>query len=300
MINTPKEWQISSRNMKSKIDRFLKSVEEKKFDETESVNLTDEDAKLMKMNNGSISPGYNCQAAIDSRNEFLTGAMVSDSASDRNLAVPMIVETQKHQEKLIDETKYTLDAGYFTSENIKYGIDKKLDLYIPEGKNKDGSVKKRKNQDKITSKDCELTIDGAVRKIKCPGGQTMSAERAYNDRGVMNYRFYSNRERCMNCKLLSNCAGKVSEIKNKRFNVKYEYFETVELRRKMQEKLGSVAGRRIYNERACLIEHIFGTIKEYLNFGRFYYRGLEKVNAIWHMVCIAHNFRKMAVLGINL
>ncbi len=65
-------------HQRTKIENFLKSVEEKKIDETEKVNLTDEDAKMMKMNNGSISPGYNCQAAVDSNNVFLVGAMVSD------------------------------------------------------------------------------------------------------------------------------------------------------------------------------------------------------------------------------
>ncbi len=285
---------------KSGIDKFLKTVEDRNLDETESVNLTDKDARLMKMNNGSIGPGYNCQAAVDSKNEFLTGAMVSDCASDRNLAVPMIEEVMDHQEEPKEDTKFTLDAGYFTSDNIQYGEDKKIDLYIPEGKEEDGSPKKRKNKDKITSKDCELIIDGNIRKIKCPGGQIMCAERAYNDRGVKNYRFYPKRELCRKCKLLSNCAGKLEALKNKRFNVKYEYFETVELRRKMKEKLRSIEGKRTYNERACLIEHIFGTIKEYFNFGRFYYRGLDSVNTIWHMVCIAYNFRKMAALGIKL
>jgi len=285
---------------KTKIENFLKSVEENKIDETETVNLTDEDAKMMKMNNGSVSPGYNCQAAVDSKNVFLTGAMVSDCASDRNLASPMIEEVEKHQYKEYEGTKFTLDAGYFTSDNIQYGEDNKIDLYIPEGKEEDGGQKKRKKKDTITVKDCELSIDGALRKIKCPGDQAMIAQKAYEDRGNLFYRFYPDKSICRNCKLLANCAGKVDQLKNKRFNVKYEYFETLVIRLKMRDKLTGQVGRAIYNERACLIEHIFGTIKEYYNFSRCYYRGINKVNTIWHMVCTAYNFRKMAVLGIKL
>jgi transposase len=285
---------------KSKIENFLKTVEDKKEEIEEKVNLTDPDAKLMKMNNGSVTTGYNCQAAVDSQNGFLVGAQVSTQASDRNLAKPMIEEVQGHRETPGAETKFTLDAGYFSSDNIQYGEDKHCDLYIPEGKELDGGSKKRKQKDMIISKDCELMIDGKYRRIKCPGGQTMTAEKAYNDRGKKFYRFYPDKSRCENCVHLKICAGKVGALKNKRFNVKYEYFETLPLRQKMKDKLSCPEGKDVYSQRACLIEHIFGTIKEYKNFNRFYHRRLQKVNIVWHIVCIAHNFRKMAALGVKL
>ncbi len=97
-------------------------------------------------------------------------------ASDRNLAVTMVEEVEKHQDKPHEGTKFTLDAGYFTSENIQYVDDNKIDLYIPEGKEEDGGQKKRKKKDTITVKDCELSMDGVLRKIKCPGGQTRSMD----------------------------------------------------------------------------------------------------------------------------
>jgi len=49
-----------------------------------------------------------------------------------------------------------------------------------------------------------------------------------------------------------------------------------------------------------MIEHVFGEIKEYKRFRIFYHRGLEKVNTIWALVCIAHNFRKLARLEYGL
>ena len=64
----------------------------------------------------------------------------------------------------------------------------------------------------------------------------------------------------------------------------------------MKKKLTSSEGRTVYNRRSCIIEHIFGEIKEYKHFRRFYHRGLEKVNTVWAIVCIAHNFRKLARL----
>jgi len=50
-------------------------------------------------------------------------------------------------------------------------------------------------------------------------------------------------------------------------------------------------------DRSCLIEHVFGEIKDIFRFRRFRYRGLEKVRLIWQLVCIGYNLRKMARLA---
>ncbi len=49
-------------------------------------------------------------------------------------------------------------------------------------------------------------------------------------------------------------------------------------------------------DRACLIEHVFGEVKEIFRFRRFVHRSLEKVRVIWQLVCIGYDLRKMARL----
>ena len=65
----------------------------------------------------------------------------------------------------------------------------------------------------------------------------------------------------------------------------------------MTEKLSGVHGKKRMRDRSCLIEHVFGEIKEIFRFRRFRYRRLEKVRLIWQLVCIGYNFRKMARLA---
>jgi hypothetical protein len=48
---------------------------------------------------------------------------------------------------------------------------------------------------------------------------------------------------------------------------------------------------------SCLIEYVFGEIKEIFHFRRLAHHGLEKVRLIWQLVCIGYNFRKMARLA---
>ena len=65
----------------------------------------------------------------------------------------------------------------------------------------------------------------------------------------------------------------------------------------MTEKLSGEHGKQWMRDRSCLIEHVFGEIKEIFRFRRFRYRSLEKVRLIWQLVCIGYNLRKMARLA---
>jgi hypothetical protein len=44
----------------------------------------------------------------------------------------------------------------------------------------------------------------------------------------------------------------------------------------MKEKLRGMEGKTVYNQWSCIIEHIFGEIKEYKKLRRFYHRGTYK------------------------
>jgi hypothetical protein len=61
----------------------------------------------------------------------------------------------------------------------------------------------------------------------------------------------------------------------------------------MREKLATVAGIAIYKLRKCVVEPVFGQIKEARGFRRFSFRGLEKVTAEWDLVACTHNLLKL-------
>jgi len=72
--------------------------------------------------------------------------------------------------------------------------------------------------------------------------------------------------------------------------------EITPLRKKMRRKLISKKGRRIYSDRACTVEHVFGNIKGHFNFTKFFYRKVEKGETIWNIVCTAYNFMRLVNL----
>jgi hypothetical protein len=58
-------------------------------------------------------------------------------------------------------------------------------------------------------------------------------------------------------------------------------------------KLSSKAGSWIYAQRKAIVEPVNGQIKEARGLLRFLLRGLEKVDAEWHLIAATHNLLKL-------
>ena len=65
---------------------------------------------------------------------------------------------------------------------------------------------------------------------------------------------------------------------------------------RMAEKLAGEDGRRRYARRKWQAEAPIGWIKEVMGFRRFSFRGLEKVQAEWTLVCLALNVKRLHTL----
>jgi transposase len=280
---------------KGKIDTFLREVEENKYDkdqQREKINLTDRDARIVKDKDTKYI-GYNCQIGVDEGADVIVGAQVFNDASERGLLHPMIENLKRKTGNNLQEAEIGFDAGYFSSDNLGYCNEVGVKIYLPEGRGESGE--KQRESETIESRDCKLEIEGDKKILACPGGQVMESTEPKKDRGNYFYRFYPKREDCQECQGKEKCYKRIN--KQKRFSVKKEYFDTLFLREKMMEKLKSLKGKQRMADRSCIIEHVFGEIKEIFKFRRFLHRGLNKVRLIWNIICIAYNFRKLARIG---
>ncbi len=61
----------------------------------------------------------------------------------------------------------------------------------------------------------------------------------------------------------------------------------------MREKLKTEAGRAVYKQRKLIVEPVFGQVKEARSFRRFSFRGLQKNQAEWALICLTHNLLKL-------
>jgi len=277
---------------REKIQAFLDEVDQGEAIANGVVSLIDRDARMVK-DKDSKYMGYNCQIAVDKKKHALIGAEVFNTASDRGLLRPMIEEVRNRTGKDLSRTEIGVDAGYFSSDNIRYCHEQALDVYLPEGTGEAG-VRQWKG-DLIRSRDCQLEMDGDIKRLTCPGGQVMEGMEAKRDRGNYFYRFHPKIGDCRGCVARARCYPRANTQKG--FSVKKEYFDNLLLRARMTEKLSSAKGKRRMTDRSCLIEHVFGEIKEAFRFRRFLHRGIEKVRVTWTLVCIGYNFRKLARLA---
>lgn len=62
---------------------------------------------------------------------------------------------------------------------------------------------------------------------------------------------------------------------------------------RMKRKLQTKAGKAIYAARKCVVEPVFGQIKQARGFRQFVLRGIEKVKGEWALVCLTHNILRL-------
>ena len=65
------------------------------------------------------------------------------------------------------------------------------------------------------------------------------------------------------------------------------------VKERMTIKLRTVRGRCTYSKRKEIVEPVFGQVKEVRGFRRFSFRGLEKIDSEWDLICLTHNLLKL-------
>ncbi|MNT97128.1 hypothetical protein D3C72_2393800 [compost metagenome] len=68
----------------------------------------------------------------------------------------------------------------------------------------------------------------------------------------------------------------------------------------MRDKLATDEGKDVYRMRKAIAEPVFGQAKEVRGFRRFLFRGIEKVQAEWRLICLGHNLLKLFRAGVPL
>jgi transposase len=69
--------------------------------------------------------------------------------------------------------------------------------------------------------------------------------------------------------------------------------EEATAKEKMQAKVNTAEGQKLYAQRKTIIEPVFGQIKGARGFRRFSFRGLLKIGAEWSLICLTHNLLKI-------
>ena len=110
-----------------------KSDEDDRPSDKAQRNFTDPDSRIMPASDGKyFIQAYNAQAAVDSANQVIVAAEVTNKPTDRGQAEPMMEIVKDNAGQLPGQM--SADAGYFSSDVVKNLTALGIDVYMPPDK----------------------------------------------------------------------------------------------------------------------------------------------------------------------
>jgi transposase len=103
-------------------------------------NFTDPDSRIMPRPGDRLAfiQAYNCQAAVDGKEQVIVAVDVAQQTNDSLQAEPMIGQVKSNTGKLPKHA--SMDAGYFSKNNVAVLKKMKVETFIPPERRKHGEV----------------------------------------------------------------------------------------------------------------------------------------------------------------
>jgi transposase len=269
----PKELADKTKRVE-KIKAAKKKLEEEKL---EKINITDNDAKIMKHKDGSLIPSYNGQIAVDDKEQVIVAADLVTDTNDVNQVDPMIQliwATMGYRPTIL-----LADAGYFSYDNIDLLNQIGTNPYIP-----DNFFKVEEKGKSKYFKKSMFRFDKENDCYYCPAGIMMPFKWIQKRDDEPDLKQYIG-DHCSICVLKNACT------KAKKRIISRDPRE--HLMEDMRKKLRTEEGKELYQERMSTVEPVFGQMKQNRGFTEFLLRGKDKAKVEFIMMCIVHNIEKI-------
>ena len=103
-------------------------------------NFTDPDSRIMPRPGDRLAfiQAYNCQAAVDGKDQVIVAADVAQQTNDSRQAEPMLKQVKSNTGKLPKHA--SMDAGYFSKDNIAALEKMRVEAFIPPERRKHGEA----------------------------------------------------------------------------------------------------------------------------------------------------------------
>jgi transposase len=244
----------------------------------DQISLTDPDSRAMAAHT-RVAVGYNAQVAVDAKNKMIVEQAVTNQVVDMDL----LTQTAEPARDILDvETiDVVADRGYFKAEDIEACEKAGCIPHVPKPQ-RGSSVREG-----FFRKD-EFRYDPDRDAYICPAGQLLTPIRHGRLRDLEKID-YGNPKACRDCPLRARCTNDVRSVSR---------LENEDALDRMAERLK--ARPQVLDRRREIVEHPFGSIKQWMNQGAFLMRGLENVRAEFSLTALVYNLRRaLNILGIG-
>ena len=242
------------------------------------VSLTDPDARGMATH-PKVGVGYNAQVAVDAKHKLIVEQHVTNAGSDLGL----LAQTAGAAKELlgVERIDAVADKGYYKGEDIAACEETGVSPYVARPQRGAAVAAGRFAKD-------EFAYDAAGDFYRCPAGHRLDPVQriAKDGRGSI---FYSNRPACRDCPLKPQCTPASAR--------RIERWEGEAVLDRMAQRLA--ARPDILATRRETVEHLFGSIKQWMNQGAFLMKGLPKVRGEFSLTAFAYNLRRaINIVGV--
>ena len=87
--------------------------------DSDQVNLTDDESRIMPVSGGGFEQSYNAQAAVDTQTMLVVAAHVTQASNDKRQIVPTLDKVAALPEALGRVQTLSADTGYFSAANVR-------------------------------------------------------------------------------------------------------------------------------------------------------------------------------------
>jgi transposase len=242
------------------------------------ISLTDPDSRAMAAHT-KVGVGYNAQIAVDAKYKMIVEQAVTNDVLDMGL----LQQTAEPAREVlgIGTISVVADKGYFRTEDIAACEKAGLMPHVPKPQRGPAVASGFFRKD-------EFRYDAAQDAYICPGGHELKPIRQGRLRNMRKVD-YANASACRDCSLRPRCTNNYRAISR---------LENEDALERMEERIA--ARPDLIDRRREIVEHPFGTIKQWMNQGAFLMRGLEKVRAEFSLTALVYNMRRaLNILGVE-
>ncbi len=244
----------------------------------DQISLTDPDSRAMAAHT-KVGVGYNIQVAVDAKNKLIVEQAVTNQVVDLGL----LTQTAEPAREVlgVETIDVVADRGYFKIEDIEACEKTGCVPHIPKPQ-RGSSVREG-----LFRKD-EFRYDAGLDAYVCPAGKLLTPIRRGRMRDLERTD-YGNPKACRACPLRPRCTNDARSV----FRLENE-----DVLDRMAERLK--ARPAILDRRREVVEHPFGSIKQWMYQGAFLMRGLANVRAEFSLTALAYNLRRaLNILGVE-
>jgi transposase len=244
----------------------------------DQISLTDPDSRAMAAHT-KVGVGYNIQVAVDAKNKLIVEQAVTNQVVDMGL----LTQTAEPAREVlgVETIDVVADRGYFKIEDIE--ACEKTGCVPHVAKPQRGSSVR----EGLFRKD-EFRYHAGLNAYVCPAGKLLTPIRRGRMRDLERTD-YGNPKACRACQLRPRCTNDARSV----FRLENE-----DVLDRMAERLK--ARPAILDRRREVVEHPFGSIKQWMYQGAFLMRGLANVRAEFSLTALAYNLRRaLNILGVE-